>query len=125
MEFELIGRDGKTHDAFSSREEAIDVLRKEERAFPGLTAGWMIQAYDEDGEEVGEPVNADDLVVRTFVSEAAEVCFVGSPSTGGVFMSVAKAVPRGKAQSSRRGSDRRRSAATDTPAQPVGEPVAG
>ena len=61
MEYELIGPDGKTHDRFEDHDEVLDAICTEEDARPGATAGWVVQLYDEDGNEVGEPERAEDL----------------------------------------------------------------
>lgn len=62
MEYVLAGKDGKSHDYFDTRQEAIEALREEEAEREGMTTGWVLLAYDDEGEEVGEPEWAEDLL---------------------------------------------------------------
>jgi hypothetical protein len=59
-EFVLVDRDGRSREYFDTRDEAIEHLCAEEEASPGLTAGWMLQPYEDDGM-AGEPEWAEDL----------------------------------------------------------------
>jgi hypothetical protein len=89
MEYELIGADGKTHDRFEDHDEALDAICEEERAQPGITAGWIVQLYDDDGNEVGEPERADTLLATAGLSQT--LAFVAVSEGAGVYGAMAPA----------------------------------
>jgi hypothetical protein len=126
MEYELIGRDGKTHDCFGSREEALDALRDEEAGEPGMTDGWMLQLYGDNGEELGNPERASDLLAEPTTSPAGGLSFVivrGTENVG-LFVPGAPAETSGKQASIRRGFRRPPSDAIRTRVLPSGETAA-
>jgi hypothetical protein len=87
MEYELIGADGKTHDRFEDHGEAVEAICEEEQARPGATADWIVQLYDDEGNEVGEPERADELLAAAGLG----VAFVTVSEGAGVFGAVARA----------------------------------
>ena len=95
MEYVLIGKDGKSHDYFPTRAEALNALHEEEHTSPGLTQGWMIQAYGENGEELGEPEWADELLAPP---AETTVSFVTGPEGLGCYR-----VRQGRRRPERRG----------------------
>jgi hypothetical protein len=126
MEYELIGRDGKTHDCFSSRQEAIDALREEEASHAGMTDGWMLQLYGEAGEEIGDPERAKDLLAEPIPSATEGLSFViirGAENVG-LFVPGAPAATSGRRASIRRGFRRPPSDAIRTRVLPSGEMAA-
>jgi hypothetical protein len=96
MEYVLIGKDGKSHDYFPTRAEALNALHEEEHTSPGLTQGWMIQAYGENGEELGEPEWADELLAPP---AETTVSFVTGPEGLGCYRVAARAASSGTARS--------------------------
>jgi hypothetical protein len=98
MEYELIGKDGKTHDRLEDHDEVIQALCEEEGAQPGVTAGWIVQLYDDDGNEIGEPERADDLLAAAGHSTLA---FITVSEGAGLFGAAAQAASSGTPRPSR------------------------
>jgi len=62
MEFVLVDKDGRSREYFATRSEAIEALQDEEQASAGITAGWMLLAFNKAGDEVGDPEWSEDLL---------------------------------------------------------------
>jgi hypothetical protein len=90
MEYELMGKDGKPHGSFNTRDDAIEALREEEEC-PGTTAGWMLVAYNDDDEQVGELELAEDLLAMPTIPTSG-IQFVMHGECVGLFMAVASEV---------------------------------
>lgn len=87
MEYELMGRDGKPHGYFRKREDAIEALFDEEKGSQGVASGWILVAYDDEGEQVGELELAEDLLATPRVPKRG-VQFVMHGEGVGLFMAV-------------------------------------
>jgi hypothetical protein len=102
MEYELMGKDGKPHGYFNARDDAIKALREEEDECPEVTAGWMLVAYDDDNEEMGEPELAEDLLATPVVPKRV-LQFVMHGEGVGLFMAVPSGESSGTGAPIRRG----------------------
>jgi hypothetical protein len=102
MQWELIDKNGKTHDCFDTRDEAINALREEEDVQPDFTVGWMLQRYDDAGDEIGEPEWADELLAASAPIETM-LSFVVVAEGAGLFAAVPAGGSSGKATPIRRG----------------------
>jgi len=120
MEYVWSDRDGRTREFFDSRDDAIEALREEEKAQPGITAGWMLLTYDDDGEEVGDPEWAEELLRQETV-----VSFVTVAEGVGLFVAGPRAESSGSGPSTRHGFRRPLSAAKGTRVLSEAETVAG
>jgi hypothetical protein len=124
MEFVWSDKDGRTRESFGSRDEAVKALRDEGRQNPDITNGWMLLTYSDDGEEIGEPEWAEDILGESSTSRLSFV-IVGSGENVGLFVPVAEGEKFGKVASIRRGFRHRPSDAIHTRALPPGEKAAG
>jgi hypothetical protein len=120
MEYAWSDRDGRTREFFDSRDEAIEALREEENTQPGITAGWMLLTYDDDGEEVGNPEWAEELL-----SQETVVSFVIVGEGVGAFVPVPQEGMSGRVTSTRRGFRRPLSTAKGTRVPSEAGTVAG
>jgi hypothetical protein len=120
MEYVWSDKDGRTREFFDSRDDAIEALREEQNAQPGITAGWMLLTYDDDGQEVGEPEWAEDLLPTDTV-----VSFVTVAEGVGLFVAGPRAESSGRVASTRRGFRRPPSVARGTRVLSEAETVAG
>jgi hypothetical protein len=114
MEYELMGNDGKPHGYFNTRDDAIEALREEEEACPQTTAGWMLVAYEDDAERVGEPELAEELLATPGIPKSG-LQFVMHGEGVGLFMPVPSEGSSGKVAPIRRGFRRPPSDAIRTP----------
>ena len=75
-EYVLVDKDGRSREYFDTRDDAIEHLRCEEQGAPGITAGWMLQAYDDDGKEACDTEHAADLLpgAREIVAAGERCC---------------------------------------------------
>lgn len=120
MEYVLSDKDGRTRDYFDDRADALEALRDEESKQMGITAGWMLLTYDDDGQEVGDPEWAEELL-----SQETVVSFVTVAEGVGLFVAGPRAGSSGSGMSTRRGFRRPLSAAKGTRVLSEAETVAG
>jgi hypothetical protein len=102
MEYVWSDKDGRTRDFFNSREGAISALREEERERPGLTKGWMLLTYGDDGEELGELEWAEDLLAASCPPKAG-IAFTLVAEGAGLYVVGPQAAKSGTKSSTRRG----------------------
>jgi hypothetical protein len=102
VEYELASRDGKLHGVFGAYDEAVAALREEEDASPGITEGWLLITFDADGNDVGNPELAEDLLAMPLAPTRA-VQFVMLGERVGLFIPVALEGSSGTATPTRRG----------------------
>lgn len=120
MEYELTSRNGRLHGTFGSQDEAEAALREEEAASPGITDGWVLVAFDDAGNPLGEPRLAEDVLA----APQTVIRFV-MHGEGGLFRPQPRAALSGTAASIRRGFRRPPSDAIGTRVLPAAEKVAG
>jgi 23S rRNA pseudoU1915 N3-methylase RlmH len=123
MEYELASSNGKHHGTFDTYEEAAAALCEEEAASPGVTDGWLLIAFDDIGNPLGEPQLAEDVMAAESASETV-IQFV-MHGEGGLFKPQLRAASSETAASIRRGFRRPPSDAIGTRVLPAAEKVAG
>jgi hypothetical protein len=130
MEFVWADKDGKSHDYFDERRDAVEALCQEEREQPGITAGWMLLTYNDQGEEVGEPEWADVLLSdRGEATSSMPSPFALATDSLAGFTAVLRSAPQdswsGMALTTTYAFSYRHEGAIDTHVQPQGEMAAG
>jgi hypothetical protein len=113
MNYELMGRDGKPHGDFDTRQEALEALREEESESPGASSGWMLWAYTDD-DELGECELAEDLLAEPVAPDKAVKFVIQQGERLGLFVQVQVAGSSGTATPIRRGFRRPPSDAIST-----------
>jgi hypothetical protein len=99
MEYVLSDSSGRTRDYFDDRDDALAALCEEEQDKPGITAGWMLLTFDEDGQELGEPEWAEDLLAAN--PPKVGLSFTLVVEGAGLFVAGRQAAKSGRATSRR------------------------
>jgi hypothetical protein len=99
MEYVLSDSNGRTRDYFDDRDDAMAALREEEQDEPGITTGWMLLTFDDDGQEVGEPEWAEDLLAAG--PPKVGMSFTLVVEGAGLFVAGPQAAKSGRAMSTR------------------------
>jgi hypothetical protein len=94
---------GKSRDYVKTRDDAIEALYAEEAEHPGVTDGWMLLAFDANGEEVREPEWAEDLLGLPKAPEVAVAFMIQDGERRGLFVQVLGVASSGTAIPIRRG----------------------
>jgi hypothetical protein len=112
MEYVLSDSNGRTRDYFDDRNDALAALCEEEHDKPGITAGWMLLTFDDDGQEIGEPEWAEDLLAAD--PPKVGVSFTLVVEGAGLFVARPRGARSGRAMSTRPWFRRLPSVATGT-----------
>jgi hypothetical protein len=103
QEWVWVDKHGKSRDYFKTRTEAVEALRDEDAECPEIAAGSMLVAYDESGEEVGDPEWVEDLLATPPIPTSALQFVMQGGERVGLFMRVPSEATSGTATPIRRG----------------------
>ena len=75
MRYVVLDLQGNQRESFDSREELVAELQAGLPADPGSLRALYVVSYDEDGQEVGRPQRADEVLVAAVSGRARTLMF--------------------------------------------------